>query len=117
MDDFAKSYSNNNSDYLAPILFCQNLEFLKSFRVLKDWYKETLWMPFEDIMLPVPNGYHEILTQEYGDYMKPVKAPTMHGGFLVLDPDKDYKEYLPELRRQARKELFIKVLKKLRLKR
>ena len=116
MDDFAKNYADKNSVFVAPILLCQDFDFLKRVRLRKEWFKETLWMPFEDIMLPVPNGYHEILTQQYGDYMKPVKAPTMHGGFLVLDPDKDYKEYLPELRRQAKKNFWKKVLVKLHLK-
>ena len=117
IEKYIKSYSSEDCKSVLGVFFCQQESFIKQCKFNKEWYKDTLWMPFEDIMLPVPNGYHEILTQEYGDYMKPAKAPSMHGGFLVLDPDKDYKEYLPELRRQARKELFFKVLKKLHLKR
>lgn len=110
MDDYAKSHACKTTNFVAPILFCQDLDFLKLFSVRKEWYKETLWLPFENIKLPVPIGYHEILTKEYGDYMKPVKAPSMHGGFLVLDPSKDYKEYLPQLRRESRIKFFKKVL-------
>ena len=36
----------------------------------KEWIKEIKYMPFEDTELPVPCGYHEILTAGYGDYMK-----------------------------------------------
>ena len=36
----------------------------------KDWYKEIIRVPFEDTELPVPSGYHEVLTVGYGDYMK-----------------------------------------------
>ncbi len=34
-------------------------------------YKEMLWWDFEDTKMPVPNGYDEILTTIYGDYMTP----------------------------------------------
>lgn len=35
-----------------------------------DWCEEVTEMPFEDTVLMVPAGYHEILTMLYGDYMK-----------------------------------------------
>ena len=56
-------------------------------------YKETLMLPFDHIMIPVPCGYDELLRLEYGDYMRPVKAPTMHGTMLY-DAEKPYEEYL-----------------------
>lgn len=56
-------------------------------------YDETLMLPFEHIMIPVPKGYDELLRLEYGDYMKPVKAPTQHGTML-FDADRSYLEYL-----------------------
>ncbi len=34
-------------------------------------YKEMVWWDFEDTKMPVPNGYDEILTTIYGDYMTP----------------------------------------------
>ena len=64
--------------------------------------------------MPVPIGYDEILTTQYGDYMKPVKAPTMHGGFAALDTEKSYKEYLPSLRKQYRKDTWKKRFQHLR---
>ena len=117
MENFAKTYADIASEYVSPILLSQTPDFLKHYKLRKEWFSKTIWLPFEDVIMPVPKGYHNILTHEYGDYMTPVKAPTMHGSFLALDPDKDYKEYLNELREKARKELFIKVLKKLHLKR
>lgn len=56
-------------------------------------YKETIMLPFEHIMIPAPCGYDEILRLEYGDYMRPVQAPTMHGTMLY-DAEKSYEEYL-----------------------
>lgn len=56
-------------------------------------YKDTLMMPFEHIMIPVPVGYDELLRMEYGDYMRPVKAPTDHGTML-FDAEHSYEDYL-----------------------
>lgn len=68
----------------------------------KHWYDDTLLMPFEDIMIPVPSGYDMILKTQYGEYMKPSKAPTNHGGFLALDTQVSYENYLPQLRKEAK---------------
>lgn len=71
-----------------------------------EWLQNTTYMPFEDMYMPVPNGYNEILTVQYGiDYMKPCKAPSLHGGYLVLDVSKPYQDYLPALRSQILMEL------------
>ncbi len=75
---------------------------LKRFSREKHWYDDTLWMPFEDIMMPVPSGYHEILTMQFGDYMTPVKASSYHGNFLILDPERPYQDFLPLLKKQHR---------------
>ena len=56
-------------------------------------YKDTLWMPFEHVKMPVPNGYDEILTIMYGDYMTPVQAPTCHG-VLEYDTERSYRDVL-----------------------
>ena len=37
----------------------------------KRLYGKPLRVPFEDMMLPVPEYYHEYLTQMFGDYMTP----------------------------------------------
>lgn len=56
-------------------------------------YKDTLWMPFEHVKMPVPDGYDEILTIMYGDYMTPVQAPTCHGA-LEYDTERSYRDVL-----------------------
>ncbi|MBR3454591.1 MAG: LicD family protein [Bacteroidaceae bacterium] len=73
-------------------------------------------VPFEDMMMPVPNGYHEILTRQFGDYMKPAKQPMMHSGFVVLDTERSYTEFLPELREERIRGRREKLLKALHLK-
>ena len=85
----------------------------------KHCYDETLYLPFEDIMMPVPAGYDEILTEQYGDYMKPVQAASIHGGFWKLDAETDYRDCLPEfkkvckkIKRQWYKQRLLRMLKK-----
>lgn len=73
------------------------------------------WLPFEDMSMPISSYNDEILTRQYGEYMKPVKAPSLHGGFLVLDAERDYTYYLNEVRKHARKEIFKKILRTLHL--
>lgn len=34
------------------------------------WFKKTIVVPFEDIMIKVPEGYDDYLKQDFGDYMK-----------------------------------------------
>lgn len=52
-------------------------------------YTSTLWLDFEYIKMPVPQGYDYILTIMYGDYMTPVQAPTCHGA-LEYDTERSY---------------------------
>ena len=83
-------------------------------RTTKDieWYQSTIWLPFENISLPVPSGYDYVLRTQYGDsYMIPRKAPSYHGE-LIFSTEKSYKEILPGLRCQKIKELYKKFLKK-----
>lgn len=64
------------------------------------WYRDTVYMPFEDMLMPVPVDYDKVLTRQYGDYMKPVKAPSNHGS-VIFYVDKDYRDTLYELRMKS----------------
>lgn len=75
-----------------------NIKWLKREIKEKDWYTETITMPFEDIAMPVPAKYNEVLTSIYGkDYMTPCKAPSGHGE-MIVSPDKPYQDVLTELK-------------------
>lgn len=50
-------YSNYQPDYLYVTL-------------KKEWSQETVDLPFEDTVLMAPAGWHHVLTEVYGDYMK-----------------------------------------------
>lgn len=62
----------------------------------KSFYDRTVYMYFEDIMIPIPRDYDKILKIDFGDYMTPVQAPTMHGS-LLFDTERSYKEILKDI--------------------
>lgn len=66
---------------------------IKKYR--KEWFKETVLLPFEDIELPCPKNFHSLLTEEYGDYMTPVKNVSLHGE-TIIDLDHSYQYIINE---------------------
>lgn len=105
-DLYIKQFSKSDNQTVSIISWFYDERYFRK----KDWYRDTCYMPFETILIPVPIEFDKILKQQYGDYMVPVKAPTMHGlygGFEALDATKSYKEYLPEIRKKKRKEVWI----------
>ncbi len=65
----------------------------------KEWYRDIVFFPFEDIMLPCPIDYDKVLSTQYGDdYMVPKKMASMHGVCVFFSTDKSYKIVLRRLR-------------------
>lgn len=58
----------------------------------RKWFENSKEVRFEDTTIAVPGDYDKVLTGLYGDYAKPVKAPSQHGDVL-FDLEHDYKEY------------------------
>lgn len=56
----------------------------------KKWFEDYVEMPFGDLMVKVPVGYHEYLTNVYGDYMKfpPIEKRVSHHYHYYLNMDK-----------------------------
>lgn len=36
----------------------------------RTWFEDTVYMPFEDMDVPVPSGYDPLLRSCFGDYMR-----------------------------------------------
>lgn len=53
---------------------CQN----STRRMEKHWYRETVMLPFESLMLPAPVDYDAVLTRQFGDYKTCVQEPASH---------------------------------------
>ena len=62
-------------------------------------FQGTTYLDFEGIKVPVMNGYETFLRIQYGDYMVPVKSPSLHGS-LAIDTEKPYSFYLPILEKE-----------------
>jgi lipopolysaccharide cholinephosphotransferase len=86
-------YSGKETEFVCDTVFIRHL---KKNTWRREWFQNAVYLPFENRMIPVPEGYDGRLKTEYGDYMKPAKAPTYHGG-LTLDPDVPYTEYRKEI--------------------
>lgn len=75
-----------------------HLKSLLKFRLKKEWFAETVYLPFEDTTLPAPAGYDNVLKVLYGpNYMTPAKAPTAHGS-VIFDAHRSYKEVLKDIK-------------------
>lgn len=68
--------------------------FERSIRFDKKAWTHTLWMDFEFIKVPVPNGYDEILEDHYPNYMQlpPIEKRVNHE-YLNLEPEISYKDF------------------------
>lgn len=109
-EDLFRVYDLKNTQRVSSQSFNRNI--IDRAMKEKEWFKETIWMPFENMMMPVPIGFDNVLRGLYGsNYMTPQKAPSFHGGFLVLDPHKSYKDYLPLLKKEHRRNLCSNFLK------
>lgn len=66
----------------------------------KKCFEKAVWVPFENIKLPIPIGYDEVLKTYFGnDYMTPLIVPSEHGE-TYFDAKESYTHYLPLLRKQ-----------------
>lgn len=63
-------------------------------RFPKECLSEILWVDFEMLRVPVPIGFHTILSNIYGDYMKlpPIDKRVSHE-YLDMSPEIPYNEY------------------------
>ena len=49
----------------------------KKYKYKREWYEERIKVPFENIMIPIPVGYAEVLNTMFGeDYMTPKRVQT-----------------------------------------
>lgn len=92
-----KKYGKKQTEYVCDTVFIRHFE--KNLWK-REWFEDAVYLPFENRKIPAPKGYDARLKTEYGDYMKPAKAPTMHGG-LYLDPDTPYEEYFQKENKKA----------------
>lgn len=109
VDELLRSTPIENSNYVAELGF-SGTDYLLD----KHIFDGTLMMPFERVMVPVPQGYEQYLRVQYGDnYMTPRQVPTAHGD-VVFDTEHSYMELLPDVRRYYRRSAVNRLLRKIR---
>lgn len=78
--NFIESFNQKETKRLA--LFCANTRFNTAI-ASRDIYGKPQYVEFEDTQLPIPENYHEYLTQAYGDYMQLPPIEDRQGPHLI----------------------------------
>ena len=89
-------YNNSKYERISYVCFSRGKE-KNMFR--KEWWDETIDMPFEFTTIPCPAGYDGRLTQEYKDYMTIKNIPSTHSGAFggtIQSAEKPYTEFIRE---------------------
>ena len=77
------------------------LEWRTNVQWKREWFDDYIYLPFENLMLRAPKFYKEVLTRQYGDFMKlptDITAPNFKShGKVIFDPDTPYVEYIRNL--------------------
>ena len=70
------------------ILFVIHTIIIKKYD--KHYFREVLWLSFEDFMIPCQKEYERILEFEYGDWGTFIDGASLHGD-LIVNLKKSYK--------------------------
>ena len=70
---------------MANFLLYARME--KRVKYEKEWFRETVYLPFDEMNLPCPECYDKVLKEEDGDYMTPIKNNSFHIPCLVFCKD------------------------------
>lgn len=69
-DKVSQCYDISECDYIT--LYPEHA--IEKIPLQKEWFAETIQLPFENLMIPVPKEYDKVLTVLYGDWHVPIKA-------------------------------------------
>lgn len=75
LEAIASMFDESECDELD---LCFRIPYENKDPLKKEWYNETIYLPFEGFQIAAPKHYHEILTTYYGDYQVPVKFTQSH---------------------------------------
>lgn len=92
-----QDFYNNYSELLfgkSSAVACieSSLRNAKKYPMPKEWFRDTVYLPFETVELPVPIDYEKFLTNHYGDWHKFVYDKTFRMG-SIYSPDIPYREF------------------------
>ncbi|MDE6608272.1 MAG: LicD family protein [Lachnospiraceae bacterium] len=74
-DSISSLYTYEDADYITGYHFWIDMpQYIQP----KECFDEFIMLPFENISIPVPKRYDEVLTAEYGDYKTPSREGADH---------------------------------------
>lgn len=89
-DSYTQKYNGRQTALCSPISYWPHRKKSQYYRV--EWFKDTVFLDFEMLKVPVPAGYGELLNGLYGDWHRHVIGGAEHGAKL-FDVDKSYLNY------------------------
>ena len=75
-DQISALYQEQDGDEVGIVV--KRITNRPNFHMPKEYYENTVDMPFEQMTIPVPVGYDEILKLMYGDYMQMINCGGGH---------------------------------------
>lgn len=75
LERVASRFLEEDCDELTGITYYLNSD---AYYFPKSWFAQTIQIPFENMQIAMPVGYERLLSQKYGDYMRPVKIFDTH---------------------------------------
>ena len=78
---------------------------IKHLNYRKEWFASTIAVPFEDMEIMIPNGYHEILTSLYKDYMTPPPTPSRTGHHTAYYMNLERRVNIEEIMKEKKNEV------------
>lgn len=75
LEQMAARFLEEDCDELTGISYYLNSD---SYHFPKSYYAHTIQIPFENMQIALPVGYERLLSQKYGDYMRPVRMFDTH---------------------------------------
>lgn len=91
MEKACMKYNNKNTEKVGLMSFTYDKVAASWLR--REYFDEIIYSKFEFIEVPIPKRYHEMLVDDYGDYMVFNKGNSHHGE-MIVDTKKSYKEYI-----------------------
>ena len=104
LDHVSQMYGQDEGSEVAEVFYWIDRPEI---RWKREWFEESVEMPFENITLPVPKGYDHILQIDYGDYMTPVRGGADHDYPFYAKQEKLLREYLEKETKEDHADIYI----------
>lgn len=75
IDSICSLCYENEADYMTnfPLWILYD-----KYKLKKEWYDDVVMLPFENIKIPAPAMWDEVLKAQFGDYMTPIRGTADH---------------------------------------